>query len=141
MSAASIMLNARTTWLAGRYACKSPGTVVELADMTVTLREIVDRSDDYLARQRLGRHLADDSDGDGGYRELARRGRFRGCSRPRARSELRDQARERFWSLGIAEHDVIAVGDRRLRQVAADVPAADDPDRGHGQSLLSSRLS
>ena len=112
------------------------GPGVDRRDVPVSLREVVDRGDDDLPGQRPDRHVSDGRERDGGDGEVARGGRLGGGGRPGPRPELGDQPSDRLRPLGVAEHDVIAVRNRRPGQVAAHVPAAEDPDGSHADVSL-----
>ena len=107
------------------------GAAVDLGNMAQALGKVVDRGDDHLSRQWLDGYLVDGGERDRDDREVARGGCLSGRGRRGPRPEFGNQVGQRIRSLGVAEHDAIAMGDRCLGQVAADVSAADDRDGGH----------
>ena len=111
--------------------------VVELGDVAVTLRVVVVGVDDDLARERLDRHRPvvlqrnRDDDDVAGLRGVD------GACRARLRPELGDERGERLRPARIADHDVVAVCHRQSRDLAADVPGADESDGSHDDHYIA----
>src|SRR6185437_9201516 len=100
--------------------------IVELRNVTVTLRVVIVSVNYDLARKRLNRHAAvvlqryrDHNDVTGSRRLNHRCGAGLG-------PEFIDQLRKGLRPARITDHDVIAICDGKACDLASDMPGADD---------------
>ena len=69
---------------------------------------------------------------DGHDDHVTRRGGLRGRRGTRPVAQLVHQVGQGLRTAGVADDDVVALGDRELREGATDVAGADESDSGHG---------
>jgi hypothetical protein len=106
--------------------------VVEGRDVAVAFPGVVVGIDHDLARQRLHWDIREALERDGDDGEIACRCRFGGRRGPGARSQFRDEVRQRFRSPGIADHDAVAQLHRLSGDLASDVSCTNDSNCCHG---------
>ena len=105
--------------------------IIELGNVAVAFRIVIIRVDHDLARERLDGHRAVVLQRDRDHDDVSGLCRFDGSCRAGVGSELRDELRQALRPTGIADHDMVAVGDGKSRNLASDVSGTDKTDCCH----------
>ncbi len=113
---------------------------IELRKPAVALRIVVVGIDDDLAGERRHRNLAVVLQRNGDDDDVPCAGCFVGGRGPGMRAELADEFRQRVGAAGIAHDDVVTGLDGEPRDLAADVPGADETDGAHGSIIPRFRI-
>src|SRR3954451_23961914 len=99
--------------------------VVEIGNLTVTLRVVVERVDHDFSGERRDRYVAQVLQRDGDDDDVAGPGGFFGRRRARVRTELANKVGERLRTARIADDNVVTVLHRQPRELTANVSGAD----------------